>query len=708
MNCCRRAEDQTPYLYNTWSSDGWSDDLSRVSVVQVVDRPPVRSQHNGPGRVQGRYDPVLGRYGSGRVQERYDSALGLGRLPHHDPALGPGRPPHHDPALGPGRSPHHDPVLGPGPPPHHNPALGLGRPPHHDPALRPGRSPHHDSALGPGRPPHHDSALVSGRPPHHDPALGSGRPPHHDPALGSGRPPHHDPALGSGRPPHHDPALGSGRPPHHDPALGPGRPPHHDPALTPGRPPHHDPALGPGRPPQHDPALGPGRPPHHDPALGSGRPPHHDPALGSGRPPHHDPALGPERPLHDGSGYDTKSPPGRLSLEEPAHAPGRPSHHAPGTTSKTLPPSQEIHQGLPNLGNTCYMNAVIQCLYHTSYLTQYFRRGVAQSDINERSLTKGEVALTYAGVVQALETGRGKEVALRTLRMVCGEYDHQFRGDDQKEAHDLLGCLLQWLHEDLASEELGCACPRQQRHPRGMAHESPSHRPAPPRQGHHNNTASLHSWQERTSVHHPAGGFTGVRDAPLVAGRGPGNPLGLEAGADGGGSTAGQCGKCGVEREVESLVSRTVVGIQQSTIVCPALGAILCRTHERFTNLTLAVNLTGEVHLEEVLASHYRVQEILWPCQSCGKDHICHQQTRIISLPHVLIIHLSRGCRYTLYGVCNHRGTSSSGHYTAICRRLEPHRQHGWFLYDDDFVKVTPHCHRPYETHILFYESQGR
>ena len=46
--------------------------------------------------------------------------------------------------------------------------------------------------------------------------------------------------------------------------------------------------------------------------------------------------------------------------------------------------------GLINLGNTCYMNAGIQCLVHTPWLRSYFTTGAWRNDLN----TKVDLTLT--------------------------------------------------------------------------------------------------------------------------------------------------------------------------------------------------------------------------------------------------------------------------------------------------------------------------
>nr|CAD7598003.1 unnamed protein product [Timema genevievae] len=105
--------------------------------------------------------------------------------------------------------------------------------------------------------------------------------------------------------------------------------------------------------------------------------------------------------------------------------------------------------GLKNLGNSCYMNSIIQCINNTTPLAFYFVEGTYRDDINRSHKTRGEVVEEVAVVVRALWRGQFRSIACHDLKAVVGRLKSSFQGVEQQDSHEFLTLLMDWLHEDL-------------------------------------------------------------------------------------------------------------------------------------------------------------------------------------------------------------------------------------------------------------------
>lgn len=385
-----------------------------------------------------------------------------------------------------------------------------------------------------------------------------------------------------------------------------------------------------------------------------------------------------------------------------------------------LPPKGSGRCRLPNLGSSSYINAVVQCLYHTPTFPACL--AMACEELEEGQKQKHSVARALTFMMTKMDDVKlMKRGMMAYFKGVCGLRDEAFASMEQREAHDLLAGLLLWLHKDLArGDKVDCACTKA--------------------------SLSKHLASSATRRHSPPPGNNNLPGYTVYTGDNPNNsnhhstnsplkPNDADSGKEG-----KVCQKCGVTYQRRSFISDMFEGIHQLDVICSRVGIILHTNYERFTSLSVSISAPGDITLEEALQQYYGMNMVMWDCEYCNKSHLCHQQIRLLCSPLILAIHLSRPTKkhsarmqdvdfpmdqltlgdhmilnkkdrsrcpkYSLYAVCNLRGTPRQGHYTAVCKaNKDQHQQGHWFLFDDEKVSKTSHFKNTEEAHILHYMS---
>ncbi|XP_069165735.1 uncharacterized protein [Procambarus clarkii] len=323
--------------------------------------------------------------------------------------------------------------------------------------------------------------------------------------------------------------------------------------------------------------------------------------------------------------------------------------------SRTAPATIDEKEALPvrglvNLGNTCYMNSVLQCLYHTRPLTWHFING---------EKPQKEVAHAYWTLLQALLHGNKTKPLLVNMKKIAGNEDAIFQDDSEKEAHDFLAQMLEWLHQDLAQVVDKNECDDEEDGP------------------------GLRSFISNS--------FHGHHSSEIV------------------------CNICGdvIVRTTEPFSNLTLPVTSQK--ICDIKDLLThyyreqeiiwecknCKMEHPCTQKSVIIGFPRFllVHLSRVnddTLSRQKVQ-VSYPleCLSLG-DYTKSSDDRRITSP-----------SYDLYAICCHQGSMTSGHYTAYCRSDKPSTD-SWNFFSDTFVRKA----KPKEVvsnpdaHILFYEDR--
>jgi ubiquitin C-terminal hydrolase len=117
--------------------------------------------------------------------------------------------------------------------------------------------------------------------------------------------------------------------------------------------------------------------------------------------------------------------------------------------------------GLDNLGNTCYINAGLQCLLHTTEFTHHFLSGFYKEDLQGRN---GKVAESFNLLVDQTHSHSAtsnvpKDQFQRPVQAVSPHYVKRelestsyrelFEGNQQQDSQESLNAILDCIHEDL-------------------------------------------------------------------------------------------------------------------------------------------------------------------------------------------------------------------------------------------------------------------
>ena len=315
--------------------------------------------------------------------------------------------------------------------------------------------------------------------------------------------------------------------------------------------------------------------------------------------------------------------------------------------------------GLENLGNSCYMNAVLQVLAQTQDLVNYMmsERSTQEVSVNTRLEARGPVAEELTQLLRIIWSRRPHNVAPNRFRAAISARHKDFGDMQMHDAHEFLILLLEWLHTDL----------------------KPAVAPAAPLPVSSADIANVENggqiWRQLQQTHGSIVTqlFYGLQKSTL------------------------QCTACGFESATFEPFSLLSLPLRSPTV--------------------------GRASLQHCLDQYLHRDLIAdWSCPKCKNRHDAYKKLDLWGLPPVLIFHLKRfsfadntaskadahvsfpmrdldmsqlstGPRssthsmvYDLYGVVEHHGSQNNGHYTAYCFNQPVN---SWFSMNDAITKKS-------------------
>lgn len=113
-----------------------------------------------------------------------------------------------------------------------------------------------------------------------------------------------------------------------------------------------------------------------------------------------------------------------------------------------LPPRHRMFTqglcGLRNIGNTCFMNSIIQCLGHTKDLTYYLK---TKGDIRSSTAAKDSRIVTeFSKLIKEMWNGANSSMTPSELKSAFSAKHRMYSGCSQQDAQEFLRFFLDALH----------------------------------------------------------------------------------------------------------------------------------------------------------------------------------------------------------------------------------------------------------------------
>ena len=108
--------------------------------------------------------------------------------------------------------------------------------------------------------------------------------------------------------------------------------------------------------------------------------------------------------------------------------------------------------GLMNIGNTCYMNSILQIFLNIHEIKDIFLNEREEEKFYEFIINKkkgnGELILEFINLLKEKYLKNKKTITPKKFKEICGKYNETFKGFEQQDAHDFYTFLVDNLHED--------------------------------------------------------------------------------------------------------------------------------------------------------------------------------------------------------------------------------------------------------------------
>ena len=241
--------------------------------------------------------------------------------------------------------------------------------------------------------------------------------------------------------------------------------------------------------------------------------------------------------------------------------------------------------GLTNMGQTCYMNATIQCLVATVPISKLFLQPTWRNFVqNNKMGSRGVMPEHFSNLIRRIWQPDPSTFRPATFRSLCGQLREEWGSNRQQDAQEFFQWLTDILHEDLNTHYK------------------------------RNNVRALTPEEEQFRERLPISEVSRIEWERW-------------------------------SHKNSSEVSTLFAGQHRSSLRCDTCGN-KSTTYETFYSITVEIPLTGTGNLADCLRSYCQEETLAdrdeWYCPNCKCHREATKRLTITRLPQVLVIHFKR------------------------------------------------------------------
>ncbi|XP_049548898.1 ubiquitin carboxyl-terminal hydrolase Usp2-like isoform X1 [Anopheles darlingi] len=325
--------------------------------------------------------------------------------------------------------------------------------------------------------------------------------------------------------------------------------------------------------------------------------------------------------------------------------------------------------GLWNIGNTCFMNSIIQCLSHTRELTAFLR---SQSSTERGTNKDHRILAEYTKLIKDIWSGTQRSVNPSELKYAFSSKHRMYSGSAQQDAQEFLRFFLDSLH--------GALNVAVKRDPLGDIDDDMNNRVK---------ADLLWNWYSKAENSMIKDLFVGQLRSTLKCTYCGTESTMFDPFWDLSLPLPSSNSRCKLENCLEMFIKEEILdGIDQPT--CSK-----CNTRRKCTK-----SLTIERFPKYLVIHLKRFSETRWS----KLTNIIEFPTgdRELNLQPYASEDNMGSVNYSLYGISNHMGSTAGGHYIAVCKHPITKE---WNEFNDNFVsETTERSLVTSSAYVLFYE----